>query len=51
MERSHDITLTGCTLYDEHETGQESGASLELVDCNRINIYRLTLDGILRHRR
>ncbi|MEZ6053773.1 MAG: right-handed parallel beta-helix repeat-containing protein [Planctomycetaceae bacterium] len=48
MERSHDITLTGCTLYDEHETGQESGASLlELVDCNRINITGCQLlDGI-----
>ncbi|MCA9075788.1 MAG: right-handed parallel beta-helix repeat-containing protein [Planctomycetaceae bacterium] len=48
MERSHDITMNGCTLYDEHESGQQSGASLlELVDCNRINITGCQfLDGI-----
>ncbi len=48
IERSHDIALTGCTIHDEHESGQESGASLlELSDCQRINISGCQLsDGV-----
>ncbi len=48
IERSHDIALTGCTIQDEHESGQDSGASLlELADCRRINISGCQLlDGV-----
>ncbi|MBX3438454.1 MAG: right-handed parallel beta-helix repeat-containing protein [Planctomycetaceae bacterium] len=46
IEGSHDIAFTGCTIHDEHESGQESGASLlELVDCERINISGCQLLG------
>ncbi|MGD9855523.1 MAG: right-handed parallel beta-helix repeat-containing protein [Planctomycetaceae bacterium] len=46
IERSHDIALTGCTIHDEHETGQVSGASLlELADCRRINVSGCQLLG------
>jgi len=46
--RSSDITLSGCSILDEHPEGQPSGASLlELVDCNRINISGSQLiDGV-----
>lgn len=48
IERSHDVAFTGCTIHDEHETGQASGASLlELDDCQRINISGCQLlDGV-----
>ena len=39
IERSSDITFTGCSVLDEDPNGQASGASLlELNDCQRINI-------------
>lgn len=46
IERSHDIALTGCTIHDEHDSGQQSGASLlELVECRRINVSGCQLLG------
>jgi hypothetical protein len=37
--RSSDVTVTGCSILDEHPDGQPSGASLlELVASKRINI-------------
>ena len=37
--RSSDVTLTGCSMLDEHPDGQPSGASLlELVESQRINV-------------
>ena len=37
--RSTDVSITGCSLLDEHPDGQPSGASLlELIDCQRINV-------------
>ncbi|MBI1371386.1 MAG: hypothetical protein GC159_01300 [Phycisphaera sp.] len=34
-----DCLINGCNLFDEHETGQPTGASpLELVRCNRVNV-------------
>ena len=36
---SSDITFTGCSILDEDDNGQSSGASLfELSDCQRVNI-------------
>ena len=48
IERSHDITISGCTVHDEHPDGQPSAAStLELIDCNRVNISGAQLlDGV-----
>jgi len=45
---SSDITVTGCSILDEHPEGQPSGASLlELVNCQRINISGSQLiDGV-----
>jgi polygalacturonase len=37
--RSTDVTITGCSILDEHPEGQSSGASLlELVESKRINV-------------
>jgi hypothetical protein len=37
--RSTDVTITGCSILDEHPDGQPTSASLlELVDSRRINI-------------
>ena len=37
--RSSDVTVTGCSILDEHPDGQPSGASLlELAACKRINV-------------
>lgn len=39
MERSSDITFTGCSVLEEADDGQTSGASLlELVDCRRVSV-------------
>jgi len=45
---SSDVTLTGCSILDEHPDGQPTGASpLELSDCKRINISGCQmLDGV-----
>jgi polygalacturonase len=45
---SEDCTVSGCTLHDESENGQDSGASLlELEDCQRIAITGCVLtDGV-----
>ena len=46
--RSSDITVTGCSILDEHPDGQPSGASLlELVASQRINVSGCQLlDGV-----
>ncbi|MBP89970.1 MAG: hypothetical protein CMJ64_25220 [Planctomycetaceae bacterium] len=46
--RSMDVTLTGCSIFDEHPDGQPTGASLlELVECERINVSgSQMLDGV-----
>ncbi|MBN80254.1 MAG: hypothetical protein CMJ70_08950 [Planctomycetaceae bacterium] len=46
--RSADITLSGCSILDEHPEGQPSGASLlELVESQRINVSGCQLlDGM-----
>lgn len=46
--RSSDITVTGCSILDEHPIGQPTGASLlELVDSRRINVSSCQLlDGV-----
>ena len=48
IERSSDVTITGCSILDEHPDGQVSGASLlELVDSERINVSGSQfLDGV-----
>lgn len=48
IERSHDISLNGCCVHDEHPDGQPSGASLvELIECQRINLSGCQLlDGV-----
>ena len=48
FERSRDCTITGCTIHDATEAGQESGASLvELDACTRITISACQLiDGV-----
>ena len=46
--RSSDISVTGCSILDEHPDGQPSGASLvELVESRRINVTGCQLlDGV-----
>lgn len=46
--RSADVTVSGCTILDEHPDGQPTGASLlEVVECQRINISgSQMLDGV-----
>ena len=46
--RSSDVTVTGCSMLDEHPDGQPSGASLlELVESDRINVSGCQLiDGV-----
>jgi hypothetical protein len=46
--RSSDVTVTGCSILDEHPDGQPSGASLlELVASKRINVSGCQLlDGV-----
>ena len=46
--RSSDVTVTGCSILDEHPDGQPSGASLlELVASQRINVSGCQLlDGV-----
>jgi len=46
--RSTDVTITGCSILDEHPDGQSSGASLlELLAVERINVTGCQLlDGV-----
>jgi hypothetical protein len=46
--RSTDVTVTGCSILDEHPEGQPTGASLlELVESRRINVSGCQLlDGV-----
>jgi len=46
--RSSDVTVTGCSIQDEHPDGQPSNASLlELIACRRVNISGCQfLDGV-----
>lgn len=46
--KSSDITITGCSVHDEHPDGQPTGASLlEIVDSDRINVTGSQfLDGV-----
>lgn len=39
LEKSKECVISGCTIHDESEDGQASGASLlEILDCSRITI-------------
>ncbi len=48
LVRSSDVTLSGCSILDEHPEGQPTKASLlELVECRRINVSGCQLiDGV-----
>ena len=48
IERSLDVTISGCSILDEHPDGQPTGASLlEIVDSQRINVSGCQmLDGV-----
>jgi len=46
--KSSDVTITGCSVHDEHPEGQPTGASLlEIVDSDRITVTGSQfLDGV-----